>query len=157
MKKTIKVAALVLFVVFALAQFIRPERANPPIVEAETLEFSAQVPEDVEKILARSCNDCHTNRTNYPWYSNVTPFNFFLAHHIEEGRAQLNFSVWNQYETARKRRKLNEICGQVEEGLMPLPSYLWIHRDARLSEDDVKTLCGWTENERARLAAGAAQ
>lgn len=152
MKKALKITAIVLFAVFLVAQLIRPDRTNPPVVQAETLESSAQVPENVKKILARSCNDCHTNTTSYLWYSNVTPFNFFLNHHIEEGRGALNFSVWNAYETARKRRKLDEICEQVKENLMPLPSYLWIHRDARLSAEDVKILCDWTDAERAKLA-----
>ena len=152
MKKNLKIIAIVLFAAFLISQFVRPDRTNPPIVEAETLESSVQIPETVEKILARSCSDCHTNTTSYPWYSNVTPFNFFLAHHIEEGRAKLNFSVWNTFETGRKRRKLGEICEQVEEGLMPLPSYIWIHRGAKLSEEDVKTLCDWTDAERAGLA-----
>lgn len=157
MKRIFKIVALILFAGFLAAQFVRPDRTNPPIVEAGTLEYSAQVPDDVKAILTRSCNDCHANTTVYPWYSNVTPFNFFLAHHIEDGRRQLNFSVWNTYETSRKRRKLGEICEQVEERLMPLPSYLWIHRDARLSENDVKILCEWTDAERARLAADASQ
>ena len=152
MKKKLKIIALIFFALFLAAQFIRPDRTNTPVVQAETLEAAARVPENVETILARSCNDCHTNTTAYPWYSNVTPFNFFLAHHIEEGRGQLNFSIWNGYETARKRRKLDQVCEQAKEGLMPLPSYLWIHRDAKLSVEDVNLLCDWTDAERANLA-----
>lgn len=155
MKKKLKTIAVVLFAVFIVAQLFRPDRANQPILEGETLEFSAQVPENVAAILARSCNDCHANKTVYPWYSMVTPFNFFLQHHIEEGRQKLNFSVWNTYEIARKRRKLDEVCEQVKEGLMPLPSYLWIHRAAQLSDADAKILCNWTDAERARLVQTA--
>lgn len=152
MRKYLRIAVIVLFALFLAAQLFRPDRTNPSIVEAETLESSTQVPENVHAILRRSCNDCHANKTEYPWYSNVTPFNFYLAHHIEEGRQHLNFSTWNTYETSRKRRKLDQTCEQVTEGAMPLPSYIWIHRDARLSEADIKTLCDWTEVESARLA-----
>ncbi len=153
MKKYLKIIAVVLFAAFLLAQLFRPDRANPPVVEAETLEYSAPVPENVEAVLVRSCSDCHANKTNYPWYSNVTPFNFFLANHIEEGRRNLNFSVWNTYEKNRKRRKLDQICEQISEGQMPLPSYLWIHRDAQLSDEDRKILCDWTDAEKSRIAA----
>lgn len=152
MKKVFKISACVLFLAFVALQFYRPDRSAPPIVAAETLEASADVPENVEQILARSCNDCHTNKTNYPWYSQIAPASIFLANHISEGRRQLNFSVWNTYEAARRRRKLGEICEQVSDGEMPLPSYLWIHRNAGLSPDDVKILCDWTEAEKARLA-----
>ncbi len=155
MKRTLKIVAVVLFAAFLIAQLVRPERANPPTVQAETLEASTQIPDDVKNILARSCNDCHTNTTSYPWYSNVTPLNFFLAHHIEDGRQYLNFSVWNTYETRRKRRKLDEACEQATSREMPLPSYLWIHRDAQMSDSDIKTLCDWADAEKARLEGSA--
>ena len=151
MKKALKIFAIVLFVTFVAIQFYRPDRTAPPIVEAETLEASTQVPEAVEQILTRSCNDCHTHKTNYPWYSQIAPASLFLASHVEDGRRHLNFSVWNTYETRRKRRKLDEICEQVTERYMPLPSYLWIHRDAKLSDEDIKILCDWTDKEKAAL------
>jgi hypothetical protein len=151
MKKALKIIAIVLFVAFVAIQFYRPDRTAPPIVQAETLEATTQVPEAVEQILTRSCNDCHTYKTNYPWYSQIAPASLFLASHVEDGRRHLNFSVWNTYETRRKRRKLDEICEQVTERYMPLPTYLWIHRDAKLSDEDIKTLCDWTDKEKAGL------
>lgn len=152
MKKALKIIAVVLFVLFVAIQFYRPDRTAPTIVEAETLESSTEVPEKVEQILVTSCNDCHTNKTIYPWYSQVAPASLFLANHISEGRRHLNFSVWNTYETRKKRRKLDEICEQITEKEMPLPSYLWIHWNAKLSDEDVKTLCDWADAEKARLA-----
>lgn len=141
-----------MFIVFIAIQFYRPERTTRPIIESETLEASTQVPVAIEQILTRSCNDCHTNKTNYPWYSQIAPASLFLASHVEDGRRHLNFSIWNTYETRRKRRKLEEICEQVTDRYMPLPSYLWIHWDAKLSEEDIKTLCDWTDKEKAQLA-----
>jgi hypothetical protein len=152
MKKTLKIVLIVLAVAFAVIQFYRPDTTAPPIVQVETLEASTNVPENVGQILTRSCNDCHTNKTIYPWYSQIVPASNFLANHISEGRQELNFSVWSTYETNRKRRKLDQICEQITEKEMPLPSYLWIHRDATLSDEDIKTLCDWTDDERARLA-----
>lgn len=154
-KKILKVVVIIVFIAFIGIQFIRPDFNNPPVVAAETLEASTQVPENVEGILTRSCADCHSNKTNYPWYSKIQPSANFLAGHISEGRRELNFSVFNTYEARKKSRKLEEMCEQVQSREMPLPSYLWIHRSAKLSDDEIKTLCDWTESERARL--GAAQ
>lgn len=151
-RKILKITVITVAVLFVILQFIRPDLTNPPIVESETLRSSTEVPADVQFILGRSCNDCHSNQTTYPWYSNVSPFNWFLAGHIEDGRRELNFSKWNTYSTDKKVRKLEEICEVVESAEMPLPSYLWIHRDAALSESDSRTLCDWARAESARLS-----
>lgn len=152
MKKLLKIAAIILAVAFVVIQFFRPDFTNPPVTQAETLESSIKIPENVEAILTTSCKDCHSNESKYPWYSNIQPSAWFLADHIKEGRQEMNLSVWNTYETKRKRRKLSEICEQVESSEMPLPSYLWIHTDAKLSDEQIKTLCDWTEQESMRLA-----
>jgi len=151
MKKILKIIAVVLFVAFVAVQFYRPSQTNPPIVEAETLAATTQVPETVNQILARSCNDCHSNETVYPWYSNISPFSWLLAEHIEEGRRELNVSVWATYSAKKKRHKLDEICEQVTSGAMPYDQYLWIHRDALLSAEDKNILCDWAETEKAKI------
>ena len=147
MKKALKIVAVVLAVAFAAMQLIRPDFVNPPVNQAETLAATASVPENVRSILDRSCADCHSHETRYPWYSYVQPSAWFLADHIAEGRAELNFSVWNTYPASRKKRKLEEICDQVQSREMPLPSYLWMHGEARLSDADIKTLCDWTSQQ----------
>lgn len=152
MKRALKIFAIVLAFGFIIIQFFRPDFSNPPVIQAETLEASTQIPENIAAILNRSCKDCHSNETAYPWYSKIQPSAWFLAHHIEEGRGQMNLSVWNTYETRRKRRKLDEICEQIESREMPLPSYLWIHWSAKLTDDEIKTLCDWTRAESDRLA-----
>lgn len=106
MKKAVKITALVLFLAFICIQFVRPERINVPIVPEQTLGSSAQVPNEIQKIFQRSCNDCHTNQTNWRWYSHVAPMSWGRADHVNEGRAELNFSEWANYETSRQRRKL---------------------------------------------------
>jgi len=154
MKKALKIAAAVIFIGFIIAQFFRPDRTNPSIVQAETLQSSANIPADVQNVLSRSCNDCHSNNTVYPWYSNVSPFSWFLADHIENGRAEMNLSIWNTYSASKKSKKLEEICDEVKSGAMPMPSYLWLHRDAALTESDVKLLCSWALDEKAAIDAG---
>src|SRR5688572_18149708 len=144
MKKALKIVSIVVVIVFVAAQFIRPNRVNPPIAEGEALEATIAVPDDVNKVLNRSCNDCHSHKTDFPWYSNITPVSFFLVDHVEHGRTHLNFSVWNTYERRQKLKKLDEIREQIDLAAMPLPSYLWLHRDAVLSEADAKILKDWT-------------
>jgi hypothetical protein len=152
-RKILKVAIVVIAIAFLAAQFVRPDFSNPPVVESETLYASTAVPAEVQHVLTRSCNDCHSNSTVYPWYSKVTPFNWFLAGHIDEGRHEMNFSEWNTYTSQKKIKKLDEMCEQVEGGEMPLPSYLWIHRDAVLAEGDAKLLCDWAKVEGERLSS----
>ncbi|MCY7344725.1 MAG: heme-binding domain-containing protein [Pyrinomonadaceae bacterium] len=151
MKKILKIVALAFVTAFIAVQFYRPDYTNPPIVQAETIEATTQIPENVAQILTRSCSDCHTNQTVYPWYSDISPFSWLLVGHIEEGRGELNLSVWNTYKAQKKRRKLGEICEQVVSGEMPHNQYLWLHRDAQLSAEDKQILCDWTDAERAKI------
>jgi hypothetical protein len=151
MKKALKVLAILIVLSFVIIQFIRPDFTNPPVNQADTLQAVTPVPENVQAIFNRSCSDCHTNETKYPWYSKIQPSAWFLADHIKEGRGEMNLSVWKTYEPRRRRKKLAEICEQVQSREMPLPSYLWIHRDAKLSDEEIKTLCDWTEAESAKV------
>ena len=154
MLKTLKYVVIGLAALFLVGQLIRPSFTNPPVNPDEHLEASVEVPSDVAAILKRSCSDCHTNETVYPWYSQITPVNWWLRHHIDEARGELNFSTWSTYTAKRKDKKLEEICEQVELGAMPLPSYLWAHRDAALSPDDAKSLCNWSKSVRESVNAG---
>lgn len=152
MKKTLKIGAVIIAILFIALQIKRPNFDDAPVDASKTLEAATQVPENVEAILTRSCKDCHSNETDYPWYAWVQPSAGYLAKHIKEGRMELNFSLWNTYDVRRQRHKLDEICEQSESREMPLASYLYIHWGAKLSDEEIKTLCEWTEAERARLA-----
>lgn len=152
MKKALKIVLILAVVAFVTAQFYRPNTLSAPIVQAETLEATTEVPANVAEILKRSCNDCHTNQTNYPWYSHVTPVNWLLADHIDEGRRELNFSVWNTYAAKKKRHKFDEICDQIIGGEMPHKQYLWLHAEAKLSNADKRTLCEWARAEKSKVA-----
>jgi hypothetical protein len=150
-RSALKVVLVILFLIFAGLQFLRPNFVNPPIIESNTLESDLNVPNEVNAILQRSCKDCHTNKTNYPWYANIQPIGWYLANHIEEGRRELNFSEWKNFSNQRKRRKLKEICEEVESREMPLRSYLLVHREAWLSDEDIRILCEWTKAEIAKI------
>ena len=151
LKKILKIAAIVIVAALIVVQFIRPDFTNPPVNDAETLEASVQVPENIRAIMKRSCSDCHTNTTVYPWYSQISPVSWWLKNHIDEGRRELNFSVWATYQPKRKAKKLEEVCEQINEKEMPLPSYTWVHRDAILSAEESKVLCDWATAEKAKI------
>lgn len=152
MKKFLKIFVIMIAAGFIILQFFRPDRTNPPINEAETLEASTKVPPDVQMILARSCNDCHSNKTVWPWYSNISPASWFLADHIDAGRRHLNFSTWATHDNKKKLKRLSETCDLVKAREMPLPSYLWIHRSAKLSDSEIAAICEWTEKMEVELA-----
>ena len=143
--RKLKFLIIGLALLFALAQVIRPGLVNPPVDPGERIEASVTIPQNVAAILKRSCNDCHTNETVYPWYANITPVNWWLKSHFEHGRDHLNFSTWAKYTPQQKEKRLEEVCEVVESGVMPLPSYLWGHRDAALSAEDSKLLCEWAQ------------
>ena len=150
-KKILKILAIVIIVAFVVIQFFRIDKSVPPIVQADTLDAAVSVPPDITLILGRSCNDCHSNTTVYPWYSHVQPAAWFLNDHIEHGRKHLNFSVFNTYAPKKKAKKLEEICEQVELKEMPLPSYLWIHWDSALKDTEARALCDWSKAEREKI------
>lgn len=143
MKKVLKIAAITFAVLFALIQFIRVDRTNPPIDDKLAIDAFVAIPEDVNSILVRSCNDCHSYKTVYPWYSHVAPASWFLRDHVDHGRSHLNLSLWGTYDREKQAHMLDEICQEITVEAMPLPSYLWIHRDAVLTADDRKILCDW--------------
>lgn len=154
MKGVLKIIGIAFFAGFIILQFFRVDKTNPPVVAAETLATAIAVPPYVSEILGRSCNDCHSNMTRYPWYANVQPAGWFLKGHINEGREHLNFSVYNTYSSQKKAKALDEICEEVEAASMPLPSYLWIHGEAALKEGDAGILCEWADRESEKLRSG---
>ena len=150
--KVMKWIAIVLIVVFIGIQFVRPARTNPQVDESQTIFARTQMTPEVSAILDRSCRDCHSNKTVWPWYTNVAPISWWLSNHVNEGRGDLNMSEWGRLAPDRQDRKLRQICDEVSDNVMPLNSYLPMHPQARLSEQDKKTLCEWTDAERARLS-----
>jgi hypothetical protein len=150
--KILKWVVITIVVVFIGIQFVRPARTNPPVDQAQTMQSRLQLTPEVSAILDRSCQDCHSNSTRWPWYSNVAPASWFLIDHVNEGRQHLNFSDWGKLDKRRADKKLEEMCEEVQDQFMPIDSYTWIHRSAKLSDADIKAICDWSESERARLA-----
>lgn len=121
-------------------QFVRPAHTNPP-TDAQR-SFQARLgPGVVSSIIDRSCRDCHSNETWWPWYSHVAPVSWLVVHDVNEGREALNFSEWASYAPERQQKLLGQACDEVTEGDMPGLAYTIIHRQARLTKDDVSAIC----------------
>jgi hypothetical protein len=149
--KTLKTFVVVLGLGVLVIQVFRPDRTNPKTDPARAIEAVLTPPSDVAHIIERSCGDCHSNRTAWPWYTNVAPVSWFVANHVHSGRRALNFSDWVDYPADRQARKLGAICNEVKEGNMPLGSYLLIHGNAKMSDAEKEVLCAWTDATRKRL------
>ena len=145
----VRAVLFVFLVLFIGAQFVRPNRTNPPSPAGGSL-MSKATPQ-VAAILDRSCRDCHSNDTRWPWYTSITPMNWFIANHVHHGREHMNFSTWSAYDEDDQDKFLGGICSMTRRGRMPLPSYLLIHAEAKLSDADVAALCGWSETMRDML------
>jgi heme-binding protein len=155
-RKRIRTVALVLTGGVGVVSLISNSR---PAVNAEApLLAGALVPPDVRFAIERSCRDCHSDATRYPWYSYVAPVSWLVNRDIARGRERLNFSKWSEYPTIRRERFLSDIANQVQDGGMPLSIYTLMHRDAKLSKADIDAVFQWTQSERGRLimeSAGA--
>lgn len=146
-RKVLKWSLPVVACLFIIAQFYRPAKTNPVINNSRTLEAHLQVDPKTAAILDRSCADCHSNKTRWPWYSNVAPVSWFVIDHVDHGRDHLNFSEWGKYERQEQRSLLRDMCKEVSAGSMPLSSYTPLHPGSKLSAEDVTALCDWSKTQ----------
>lgn len=138
-----------LLAIIIIIQFFRIDKTNPVSDPAIDMFAVEAVPSDVQSLLKTACFDCHSNTAKYPWYTNVAPVSWWIKHHINEGRDELNFNEWGSYSVKRKNHKLEEIEEMVEEQEMPLPSYLWVHTEAELTKQEQKNLIIWAKELRS--------
>lgn len=143
MSKTIQRILLGLLIALVVSQFFQIDKTQPPSDGNADFMALLSPPTDVAEILKTSCYDCHSYKTKYPWYTSVAPISWWIGHHIKEGREHLNFSEWGAYSDKQKKHKLEECWEEVEKHKMPLNSYLWVHKAAKLSEEQAATLINW--------------
>jgi hypothetical protein len=146
MKKFLKYFAIFIIIALVGMQFVRPEKITTSDIGPDHLTKKVQVPANVESILKRSCYDCHSNHTVWPWYSNIAPVSWLVAGDVNDGRKKMNFSEWGKLSATKQEKKLTDICDEVTEGGMPLPKYLIIHKDAALTQADKDVLCNWVKS-----------
>ena len=136
----LKLIFMVLLVVVLLMQLARPQKNTAAVPAGKAFIDTFKVNEQVNAILAVSCYDCHSNNTNYPWYSEIQPMAWLMEKNIIDGKEKLNFDDLPPYGSRKFNSKVSQITKQIEQGKMPLDSYLWMHKGARLNTEDKKLL-----------------
>lgn len=135
-----KLVFMVLLAVLLLIQLVRPQKNTSASPAGKAFVDTFKVGKQVDAILAVSCYDCHSNNTNYPWYSEIQPMAWLMEKHILDGKEKLNFDDLPPYGSRRLNSKFTQITKQIEQDKMPLNSYLWLHEGARLRMEDKKLL-----------------
>lgn len=151
MRKVVKWIAVGFVAVFISIQLVQPERTNPPVDESKTIYAIVNVPPEAKAIFERSCYDCHSNNTKWPWYAHVAPVSWLTARDVKKGRSGLNLSTWGNYKKKRQITKLDQISQRLTEDEMPLKSYRLMHPGAVLSKAEIDLVTRWAEKERDRL------
>jgi Haem-binding domain len=149
----LKKILLVLLLAFIVIQFIRPTRNISAAITANDITSHYAIPDSVMTILKTACYDCHSNNTNYPWYTNIQPAGWWIQDHVNEGKKELNFSEFGSYTVKRSMKKLKEIKEQLDKNEMPLSSYTLIHTKAKLDSGQKKLLIDWCATVAAHITA----
>lgn len=139
----IKKILYVLLAALVVVQFIRPERNVSAAAQPNHISNKYAIPENVKGILQKACYDCHSNNTVYPWYTNIQPLGFWIQHHVDEGKGEINFDEFLTYKPKKAHHKMEECIEMVKEKEMPLNSYTWIHGDARLTTEERTAITDW--------------
>ena len=139
MSKRLKQAAVALVVIFAAAQLVRPGHANPPTDPSRTIQEHTGT-SGLAVVLERSCGDCHSNQTAWPWYTRVAPASWLMAYGVAKGREAVNFSEWAAYSPNEQRTLLAASCDAARSGRMP-GAYTLVRPESKLSSQDIDTIC----------------
>jgi len=146
-------AAVVFVVLLAAAQLIRPNRHNPPTDPSRTIEAHAGTSSDLAVVLDRSCRDCHSNNTVWPWYTQIAPLSWLMARGVAEGRKAVNFSEWASYPPDVQRTLLSVSCQDATSGKMPGP-YTLVRPETKLSLRNIETICAAARHAEADATDG---
>ncbi|MFN8254197.1 MAG: heme-binding domain-containing protein [Bacteroidales bacterium] len=151
--KSIKKILLATGIIFISIQFIQPVRNKNGQVLNTDISRLLIVPDSVQTILKNACYDCHSNNTNYPWYSNIQPMGWLMAKHIKKGKAELNFSEFGSYTPRRQVSKLTGIANSIQDDIMPMWSYKLMHKNAQLTTSEKTVFIKWVEQLKDSVSA----
>jgi heme-binding protein len=141
MSRRLKQAAVVFVVVFAVAQLVRPERTNPTTDPSRTIGAHVDNTSQLPAVLDRACGECHSNNTVWSSYAQIAPLSWVLARAVAEGRSAVNYSEWGAYSPGQRRTLLAASCDDASTGKMPGGAWTLLHPEARLSSQDIETIC----------------
>ena len=129
--------------ILLLMQLVKIEIPPPPKA-APSDEIVA--PKEVVTILKKACYDCHSNHTNWPWYSDIAPISFEVRGHVKNGRSWLNFTIWNQYDDKKKQERYKGVIITIDIK-MPIPAYIMTHPEAKLTRDERELIKKWAKGQ----------
>jgi len=144
---------LVSGILFIVLQFIRPVHNKSGQILTTDISKVITIPDTVLNVLKNACYDCHSNNTDYPWYSNIQPMAWLMAHHIKQAKNQLNFSEFGTYSQRRKLSRLDGIANSIKDDIMPIKSYKIMHKSAQLSAGEKSLLINWAQQSTDSLSA----
>lgn len=137
---------LVLLAALIVIQFIHPKKNKAEGSQPNYIGSVYAIPGDVKTILAKACNDCHSNNTTYPWYANFQPVHWWLDKHVKDGKKHINYDEYTNRPLRYQYHKMEETIEMIKEGEMPLNSYTWTHKDAKLTEEEKAKITGWAQS-----------
>lgn len=134
-------------IIFLSFQFIQIDKGNPSVNKKIDYNQITLTTPEIQKILKKACYDCHSNEVNYPWYSSIAPISWFIKEHVNQGKEYVNFSEYGKYNRYQKEHINSSLYRVIENKTMPLNSYLWMHKEANLSEEDYILLLNWFQTQ----------
>lgn len=143
--------AWILLLSFITIQFFQPDKNNYNTDFSNDITAAVPVPDSVHVLLQAACYDCHSNNTQYPWYTNIQPVGWWLRGHIDNGKSNLNFNEFAAYSPDKQKDKLGAIAASQQDEWMPLKSYTWMHKEAKLTPAQRQQIIAWTEAARTKL------
>ena len=127
---------------------LHPER---PLVHGKPLFQGAQIDGLTLALFQRACQNCHSENTQWPWYSRIPPVSWMIEKDVNDARRQVNFSNWDSYSPEEQKELLTRIGSAARTGLMPLPRYTLLHREAVLAPQERQQIYEWSRAEKKRL------
>jgi hypothetical protein len=152
--RAVKKTGIMILIVLVAIQFIQPARNRSGQDMPTDISRTVEVSPEIDALLKMACYDCHSNNTRYPWYTYVQPVGWILSKHIRNGKKELNFSEFGAYSLRRQQSKLKSIVDQINDNAMPLPSYKWLHKTARLSIKNKALIIDWATKTKDSIGTG---
>lgn len=130
---------------------VRISAADKPLMNM------AGIQQPVLDVMQRSCENCHSDRTSWPWYSHVAPMSWMIEKDVHEARSHWNMSKWDQYSLEERQDILSHMAPMVRNRQMPLPRYLVLHPEAKMTDADIDLLYRWSRGERKRIKSESSE
>lgn len=146
-KGRVKMVLLVLLVFLIGIQFFQPARTNPPVIPSKALSAHVMIPENVRASLMRSCGDCHSDQTMWPWYSHVAPMSWMVVDDVNQGRRHMNFQDWEAQPSPKQANDvLINVCKEIRQKGMPPFTYRIAHKNVKLTQPEADAVCAWSQS-----------